>query len=131
MGTEPTGGLHDERHDENHDENHCDALRRRLVELEAEPGNEERCEEVRDELRGCCPSCADTVAADELFRRMMSRSCVEHAPEHLRSKVDRWMQETCFRSQTTVVDSGATRIVYEESSSTTVLRQDPRGPGRA
>lgn len=98
---------------------HCDALRRELLRLEAEPGTQEQCREIRHELENCCPDCADTVAADELFKRMLSRSCNERAPEQLRQKVDQWFQETCYSSRTVIEqDADGTRIMHRQSRST-------------
>lgn len=107
-------GAHD-----NDDAGHCDALRRELLRLEAEPGTQDQCRKLRHELENCCPDCADTVAADELFKRMLSRSCNERAPEHLRKKVDTWFKETCYSSRTVVEqDADGTRIFHQQSRHT-------------
>lgn len=105
-------GAHDEQ-------GHCNELRRELLRLEAEPGTQEQCQRVRQELEHCCPDCADTVAADELFKQMLSRSCNERAPEHLRQKVDRWFQETCYTSRTVVEqDADGTWVLHQQSRRT-------------
>ncbi|WP_333619342.1 hypothetical protein [Dietzia sp.] len=107
------GHANDHAHD--HADGGCEGLRRELARLEADAGADgTECAELRAKIAACCPSCADTVAADELFKRMLTRSCGERAPEHLRSKVGRWIQETCYSSSTAVSEDG-TQLVHEQS----------------
>lgn len=74
----------------------CDDLVSHLFQLfDAELEGAE-CARLRRHLEGC-PHCSELADAEEHIRTLIRRSCVEHAPESLRTRVI--TQITVLRSQ--------------------------------
>ncbi len=74
----------------------CDDLVSRLFQLFDAELEASECSRLRHHLEDC-PQCSELAEAEEHIRNLIRRSCVEHAPETLRTRVI--AQLTILRAQ--------------------------------
>ena len=72
--------------DDSHDDIDCEAMLSQVFFFIDNELDEEATDQIRTHIGRCAP-CLDEVAVERLVKKLIARSCREHAPSELRQRV--------------------------------------------